>query len=483
MTALVLHALVVALLLAAAASLSEVVLRALRLPARWTWGAAMAGTVALGTWAIIGPAPTGGGPLAHGLEGARATGIMGDVLAAASAPGDAAWVAQSMKMVGYIAGVPAAVLARGDGLLPSLSPTTSAALGLAWGTGSLLLLALLLGGGLHHARARRSWPRIRIHGETARLSPGHTPTDGPAVAGLLQPEIILPRWALKLPAEELRLVLRHEAEHRRARDPQLLAAAAFLVALFPWNPVLWWQLRRLRDAVEVDCDARVLRTEAARRPYAELLLRVGARRSALLPSPAGSASPFAFPGIRGSTSQLERRLHAMRPPSARPLPLAAAATAALLLVASACVADRPTPVEIDPTATPALTVTEPAMDEAGREPLAGAQVIELDGVGVSLSGEEIRVSGDPLGEGDVRIRVRTASGTMSSPASDPETGPLIVVDGVILARGTDRLQALDPTDIESIEILKGEAARHLFGERATHGVIRVRTKGGGEERP
>ena len=30
------------------------------------------------------------------------------------------------------------------------------------------------------------------------------------------------------------------------------------VVLMPWNLPLWWQWRRLRFAIEVDCDARVL---------------------------------------------------------------------------------------------------------------------------------------------------------------------------------------------------------------------------------
>src|SRR2546428_771335 len=84
---------------------------------------------------------------------------------------------------------------------------------------------------------------------------------GPAVAGLWRSQVVLPEWALRLGEGERRLMLTHEDEHVRARDPWLLAAAAAAVVLAPWNPVVWWQVRRLRLVVEMDCDARVLARE------------------------------------------------------------------------------------------------------------------------------------------------------------------------------------------------------------------------------
>ena len=44
----------------------------------------------------------------------------------------------------------------------------------------------------------------------------------------------------------------HEAEHRAARDTWLLFVGALLVVLTPWNAALWWQISRLRAAVELD---------------------------------------------------------------------------------------------------------------------------------------------------------------------------------------------------------------------------------------
>ncbi|MGZ6640165.1 MAG: M56 family metallopeptidase, partial [Solirubrobacteraceae bacterium] len=71
-----------------------------------------------------------------------------------------------------------------------------------------------------------------------------------------------------------RLVIAHEAEHVAARDTLVLGIACVVVAAMPWNPVVWYMLSRLRLAVELDCDARVLRAGAAPLSYGALLIDV-----------------------------------------------------------------------------------------------------------------------------------------------------------------------------------------------------------------
>jgi len=61
--------------------------------------------------------------------------------------------------------------------------------------------------------------------------------------------------------------------------------------LMPWNLGLWWQLRRLRVGLELDCDARVAPRVADRPRYGQLLLQARARQRtyhaalAFVPSP------------------------------------------------------------------------------------------------------------------------------------------------------------------------------------------------------
>jgi bla regulator protein BlaR1 len=48
---------------------------------------------------------------------------------------------------------------------------------------------------------------------------------GPAVSGVLRPRVLAPEWLATLPPRERELILMHEEEHVRARDPLLVAVA------------------------------------------------------------------------------------------------------------------------------------------------------------------------------------------------------------------------------------------------------------------
>jgi TonB family protein len=116
--------------------------------------------------------------------------------------------------------------------------------------------------------------------------------------------VVLPEWILTLDAPHRALVLKHEEEHRAARDPLLLVGSAFSVALMPWNPALWIQSERLRLAIEMDCDARVLRAHPTPERYGLLMLTIAQRRS---------VAPTLFaPMLSEPTTHLERRIVAMR---------------------------------------------------------------------------------------------------------------------------------------------------------------------------
>ncbi|MEO6331926.1 MAG: SusC/RagA family TonB-linked outer membrane protein [Gemmatimonadaceae bacterium] len=60
-------------------------------------------------------------------------------------------------------------------------------------------------------------------------------------------------------------------------------------------------------------------------------------------------------------------------------------------------------------------------------------------------------------------------------ASGRSQGPAYVVDGVLLAAG---LSDINPSDIESMEIIKGAAATSFYGATAGNGVIQITTKRG-----
>jgi BlaR1 peptidase M56 len=182
------------------------------------------------------------------------------------------------------------------------------------------LLTAFLAGVLTHAafegrRLRHGLP-VREVGGTACLI---TDVVGPCAVGARAPAILLPRWALDLDEALLGLVVRHEREHVASRDPLLLLVMLVAVVLVPWHLPLWWSWRRLRLAVEVDCDARVLRAFPDVRRYAQLLLLTGQRA----PATPWASQPVVtvVAPLRPHVSQLGRRIAAMTAPRTSRSPL------------------------------------------------------------------------------------------------------------------------------------------------------------------
>ncbi|MFL5541284.1 MAG: M56 family metallopeptidase [Longimicrobiaceae bacterium] len=287
-------------------------LRALGRPTRWAWAAAMVLALAIPAVVRLAPAPAAApvpGPLAVSSAGA-----------AVRVPRPAAPPAPKVR-------TPSLPTARGFDL-----GAWDPALRVAWGVSSAAVLLALAAMGAVLARRRRGWVSAEVDGVSVLVSADV----GPAVVGLVRSRIVLPAWTLEADEEARRLVLEHEREHVRAGDPRLLAAALLLAALTPWNPAAWWMLRRLRLAIEVDCDARVLRRRADVRSYGSTLLEIG-RRAVRAPLPAAA---FAEP-----VSSLERRIRIMTAPRARRPLLRAAVCGALaaLLVGAAC--ETPGPLQ------------------------------------------------------------------------------------------------------------------------------------------
>ena len=199
-----------------------------------------------------------------------------------------------------------------------------------WGIASLAMLLALATAATRLAALRRQWRQAAVDGREVLVSPNV----GPAVVGLWSPRVVLPEWALELSERERELMLAHEDEHVRAADPALLAAALVAVLVAPWNLALWWQWRRLRLAVEMDCDARVLAEGRSAPAYGELLLRVGHRRNTQLLGVAAFGEPVSF-----LESRIHRMLAAM--PPWRWLGAAAASAVAAGAIIGACEAPRP----------------------------------------------------------------------------------------------------------------------------------------------
>jgi TonB family protein len=308
----------------------------------------------------------------------------------------------------------------------------------------------------------------------------------------------------------------------------------------PWNLPLWWQLRRLRDAVELDCDDRVIKRGADPRVYGELLLEVARHRSALI---------FPAAALSNPKSLLARRIHKMMHPNprARTARAGIAAAVATLLVALACETPTPAAVEFDQELGTVTTLSfvygeadvdkrpermsgplprYPAMlRQAGIE---GRVMIEfmitsegtVDSSSVNVvestnrafegpAKEVIRgslyspgeVDGEPVttmvtqqigftiaGDAPRRTILRQTRDQLvelKRELGEEETGvrfatlgrqTLVYLDGIRLDRAEEVLRTLNPDAIERIEVVKGDAAVKMWGDRAANGVIQIFTK-------
>lgn len=171
---------------------------------------------------------------------------------------------------------------------------------------------------------------------------------GPAVFGVVRPTILWPAWLEQAPEPVRAAAIAHEREHIAARDPLLLGVGLSLVALAPWNPVLWWQLQRMRFAIEADCDQRVLHAAGDPQTYAQGLLRITEQRI---------TSRLAL--LMSAPTWLERRIRILLRPPGRHLGVVAACVPfglAALLAAAQIPAPRPRPPDVKPGAYPAHAV-------------------------------------------------------------------------------------------------------------------------------
>ncbi|HEU4602157.1 MAG TPA: M56 family metallopeptidase [Steroidobacteraceae bacterium] len=157
---------------------------------------------------------------------------------------------------------------------------------------------------------------------------------GPAVVGLVRPTILLPTWVRHLSSRQRRIVVAHELQHIRARDEWLIAAAICAVIAFPWNAALWWQFKRLRLAIEVDCDQRVLRSAFNPTEYGQLLIDAAAQQTRTAAIAAA---------LIESKSSLETRIKAMfRPePAQKGLMVSVLAFASAAICATAAAVNPP----------------------------------------------------------------------------------------------------------------------------------------------
>ena len=200
------------------------------------------------------------------------------------------------------------------------------------------------------SRRKRRWTRARIAEESVLVTDGL----GPAVVGFFDPVIALPAWTLKEHAARVQLIIAHEREHLRAGDQRVIALAWIAAIALPWNLVVMWMIARLRHAIEIDCDARVVRRHRDIRGYGELLIDVSRRPASM----AAGLTAFAE-----RPSNVERRIMALTAgmPKHGKIIAACLGAAAITVLFGAC--EIPRPIGPGARSANAFKTIQPAVTE------------------------------------------------------------------------------------------------------------------------
>jgi len=465
----------------------ERALRVARLPARWIWAAAIPLSIGV---AMRAPAPETSPGVAIAVTTPRPS------VEPSKAPAWRAILGARLERAAEWLDVSRSLQTLGASAVARVDDRLAAAVWLVLTTGLGLVFLCV------HTRfvsARRRWPRADLHGETVHIS-SHV---GPAAIGVVSPRIVIPQWLLARPESDQRLALAHESEHLRARDPQLLAAACLAVVLFPWNPALWMIVARLRLAIEVDCDRRVLRRGTPAAVYGSLLVSVAELATPLRPSALALAD---------DSSHLKTRILAMDTRSLRlgRTRAALATLAGTVAVLAACHAKEPTAADVD--ALSGASAERTAREIGVLHPVDTAVVYKVDGASVSaeqahaIPASEIASMSVGRGKGSEKLvaiatlpktisRTRSAGDsnlveTVSSRAVaahggvpletkkvESDTAIVWFVNGVRADYSVFR--TLNRDDIESVEVLKGAAAAQAFDVPLGKAVVSIKLKKGG----
>lgn len=191
---------------------------------------------------------------------------------------------------------------------PEWSLNPAALLPLVWAAG-----AVLTGGALLWANLRFS---LRLRRERCQLDLAPEQTGGlpvylchdlasPCLHGLLYPAIYLNPAALESP-DRLEFVLAHEKTHHRHRDHIWGALRCVLLAVYWFDPLVWWAAAASKRDCELACDEAVTAAmeEARRRDYGRCLVE-------LIPWRVPGTALLAATSMSGSAGAMQRRLKAI----------------------------------------------------------------------------------------------------------------------------------------------------------------------------
>ena len=105
-----------------------------------------------------------------------------------------------------------------------------------------------------------------------------------------------------------------------------------------------------------------------------------------------------------------------------------------------------------------------------KEPLSENSGNIMNSMAGKLPGVNVVPDAAPGGTGSIRVRGMSTANSSND--------PLYIIDGV----STDNINMINPSDIESMQVLKDAASASIYGSRAANGVVIITTKHGKGDR-
>ena len=272
------------------------------------------------------------------------------------------------------------------------------------------------------------------------------------------------------PAAELAVVLAHEQAHVHQHHTADVLLAHLGTALFWVNPAVWLLRRALLDNLEYLADAATLRTGLDRRAYQYCLLNLSC-------GPVGPALalPFTFLTLKNRVAMMNTPLS-----SNGQLARYFLAGPLVILVAlgySAAHARSPEPV-VASAASPATPGTTAPRAVASIGTLAAPILSPAEGPAALVS-PALPLAVRPSSSATTKLPNQlAASSVVASVSTKGGVAPLYYLDGQALteAQLTTISKTLAPSDIVTIQVLKGDQAHQIAGDKGRNGVVVITTK-------
>lgn len=191
---------------------------------------------------------------------------------------------------------------------PENSFNPAALLPVIWAAGAVLTGGAMLWANLRFSlRLRRERCQLDLEPEITGGLPVYLCHElaSPCLHGLIHPAIYLNPAALES-RERLEFVLAHEKTHHRHKDHIWGALRCVLLAVYWFDPLVWWAAAASKRDCELACDEAVTAAmeEARRRDYGRCLVE-------LIPNRARGTALLAATSMSGSAGAMQRRLKAI----------------------------------------------------------------------------------------------------------------------------------------------------------------------------